>query len=212
MLLVRYLNAKSLYFSLNAYTQTKTEALIAQIIYRALKFKFYISFFKSIFLVKDSIKIRPIQPEDNTIIADVIRYVLIEQNAPKTGTAFEDSALDDMYGTYDIPRAEYFILVEDDQILGGAGIQAIATDNSICELQKMYFHPKARGRGLGQQMMDVCLQFAKSHHYKSCYIETLTEMKAAQNLYLKNGFEYISERLGATGHHSCPVWMLKSLV
>ena len=138
--------------------------------------------------MKNSVLIRPIQPKDNVDIAKVIRYVLVEQNAPKTGSAFEDKALDDMHQEYNKPRAEYFVLEEHGQIIGGAGIQAIATDESICELQKMYFLPNARGRGLGQKMMEVCLDFARKHAYKFCYIETLTTMKDAQKLYLKNNF------------------------
>ncbi len=162
-------------------------------------------------MLKSSVEIRPIRPKDNAKIAEVIRYVLLEQNAPKTGSSFADKALDNMFEEYNMPRAEYYVLVEKESILGGAGIQAIANDDSICELQKMYFHPKARGRGLGQQMMDICLNFARANQFKSCYIETLESMKDAQKLYLKNGFEYIEKRLGATGHDACPVWMLKAL-
>ena len=159
----------------------------------------------------NSIEIRPIQKNDNQATAEMIRYVLIEQHAPKTGTAYEDKALDDLHQTYQDDRAVYFILIENDEIIGGAGIQALDDNDSICELQKMYFHPKARGRGLGQQMMKKCLAFAKSKNYKSCYIETLPSMKAAQKLYIKTGFEYIDHRLGRTGHHACTVWMLKHL-
>ncbi|QTY26523.1 GNAT family N-acetyltransferase [Flavobacterium sp. CS20] len=161
--------------------------------------------------MSQSIAIRPIQKKDNQATAEMIRYVLIEQNAPKTGTAYEDKALDDLYETYKDERAVYYILTENDEIIGGAGIQALDDDDSICELQKMYFHPKARGRGLGQQMIEQCLRFAKNQGYKSCYIETLPSMKAAQKRYLRNGFEYIDYKLGQTGHHACTVWMLKEL-
>jgi len=161
--------------------------------------------------MSQSIEIRPIQKKDNQATAEMIRYVLIEQNAPKTGTAYEDKALDDLYETYKSHRAVYYILIENNEIIGGAGIQALDDNDSICELQKMYFHPKARGRGLGQQMIEQCLQFAKAQGYKSCYIETLPSMKAAQKRYLKNGFDYIDYRLGQTGHHACTVWMLKVL-
>ncbi len=161
--------------------------------------------------MSQSIAIQPIQKKDNQATAEMIRYVLIEQNAPKTGTAYEDKALDDLYETYKDERAAYYILTENDEIIGGAGIQALDNDDSICELQKMYFHPKARGRGLGQQMIEQCLKFAKNQGYNSCYIETLPSMKAAQKRYLKNGFEYIDYRLGQTGHHACTVWMLKIL-
>lgn len=159
----------------------------------------------------NSIEIRPIQKNDNQATANMIRSVLIEQNAPKTGTAYEDKALDDLHQTYQDDRAVYLVLTENDEIIGGAGIQALDDNDSICELQKMYFHPKARGRRLGQQMMKKCLAFAKNKNYKSCYIETLPSMKAAQKLYIKSGFEYIDHRLGQTGHHACTVWMLKSL-
>lgn len=159
----------------------------------------------------NSIEIRPIQKKDNQSTAEMIRYVLVEQNAPKTGTAFEDKALNDLYETYNKERAEYFVLLENNEIIGSAGIQALENDDSVCELQKMYFHPKARGRGLGEKMMKNCLDFARENNFKSCYIETLPSMKAAQKLYLKTGFKYIGYRMGNTGHYSCTVWMLKTL-
>lgn len=159
----------------------------------------------------NSIEIRPIKKKDNHPTAEMIRYVLTEQNAPKTGTAYEDKALDDLHKTYDKPRAEYFVLIENDEIIGSAGIQALDNDENVCELQKMYFRPKARGRGLGRQMMETCLEFARQNGYKFCYIETLPSMMAAQKLYLKTGFEYIDYRMGNTGHYSCSVWMLKTL-
>lgn len=161
--------------------------------------------------MSNSIEIRPIQKKDNQATAEMIRFVLMEQNAPKTGTAYEDKALDDLYEAYNTPRATYFVLLENDSIIGSAGIQALDTDANVCELQKMYFHPSARGRGLGEKMMKKCLEFAKSNGFKSCYIETLPSMKVAQKLYLKTGFEYINHRMGNTGHYSCTVWMLKIL-
>jgi putative acetyltransferase len=159
----------------------------------------------------NSIDIRPIQKKDNQDTAKMIRYVLVEQNAPKTGTAFEDKALVDLHNAYNKPRAAYFVLIENEEIIGGAGIQALDSEETVCELQKMYFHPKARGRGLGERMMKTCLNFAKKNSFNACYIETLPSMKAAQKLYLKTGFEYIDHRMGNTGHYSCTVWMLKVL-
>jgi putative acetyltransferase len=159
----------------------------------------------------NSIGIRPIQKKDNQATAEMIRYVLTEQNAPKTGTAFEDKALDNLHETYNKERAEYFVLLENDEIIGSAGIQALEDNGAVCELQKMYFHPKARGRGLGEKMIKICLDFARENKYTACYIETLPSMKAAQKLYLKTGFDYIDHRMGNTGHYSCTVWMLKNL-
>ncbi|MCB0445655.1 MAG: GNAT family N-acetyltransferase, partial [Gelidibacter sp.] len=80
-----------------------------------------------------------------------------------------------------------------------------------CELQKMYFLPEARGKGLGMLMMTKCLEKAKAFGFEQCYLETLPYMKAATKLYAKAGFESLKQPLGDTGHYSCNVWMLKKL-
>ena len=75
----------------------------------------------------------------------------------------------------------------------------------------MYFSAEARGRGLGKEMMKVCLAFAREQKFTQCYLETLPYMKAAQKLYKRTGFKEINHRMGSTGHYSCDVWMLKEL-
>lgn len=156
--------------------------------------------------------IREIKKEDNQQIAAVIREVFIADNFPKTGTAFADKQLDFMFETYDISRATYFVVESNGKIIGGAGVSQLdnSTEN-ICELQKMYFLNEARGKGIGFQLIQKCLEKATELGYEKCYLETLPEMLTAQNLYKKVGFEYLSEPIGNTGHTTCPVWMLKNL-
>lgn len=158
------------------------------------------------------IVIREIQKRDNPAIAAIVRTVLMEMGAPKVGTAYADPHLDFLFETYSEPKSMYFVIENNEKIIGGAGIGPLENEeNSICELQKMYFLPEARGMGLGTQMMERCLKAAKDFGYKKCYLETLPTMLAAQKLYQKAGFEYLCEPLGATGHTSCPLWMLKEL-
>ena len=161
---------------------------------------------------KDTIVIREIELDDNSKIASAIREVLIEFGVPKVGTAYEDEALDRMYETYDSERARYFVVADGDTILGGAGISPLEDFNpEVCELQKMYFKPQARGKGLGSVMMSKCLKFAKSAGFKQCYLETMPYMDDARVLYRKVGFKNIESALGNTGHYSCTVWMIKDL-
>lgn len=156
--------------------------------------------------------IRAIKKEDNPSLAKVIRKVLVDLGVPKVGTAYADKALDCMFETYQGDRRVYFVVEENGTILGGAGIAALESyDGNICELQKMYFLETARGRGLGELMIRHCLDAAVSFSFESCYIETMTYMTAAQNLYKKSGFQYLEGPLGDTGHFSCPVQMLKKL-
>ncbi|MFZ0490226.1 MAG: GNAT family N-acetyltransferase [Salegentibacter sp.] len=160
----------------------------------------------------NTLKIREIQPEDNEQVAEVVRSVLVEMGVPKVGTAYEDKALDDMCKTYEHPRMDYFVVEENGKVIGGAGIAPLpGHEEKICELQKMYFLPEARGKGLGAQMMDTCLKFAKAEGFSQCYIETLPYMEHARKLYKRTGFESLEKPMGDTGHYNCTVWMLKDL-
>ena len=156
--------------------------------------------------------IREIQLNDNQKLAEIIRKVLIEFGVPKVGTAYEDEALNNMFKTYDIEKSCYFVVANGEEILGGAGIMQLQNSNeNICELQKMYFAPKARGKNIGSKMMKICLQMAKYYAYKKCYLETLPYMKGARKLYKKVGFKSLDAPLGNTGHYSCNMWMIKDL-
>ena len=157
--------------------------------------------------------IRLINESDNKPLAIILREVLIEMNIPKNGSAYEDPEIDDMYNSYKSSRSRYFVVEENDLILGGAGINPLRDgDLNVCELQKMYFHKSLRGRGIGDKMIELCLDFAIKSNFKKCYIETMPNMINAQKLYLKKGFKYIDGPLGNTGHTACPVWMIKTLV
>ena len=156
--------------------------------------------------------IREIKREDNPEIAAVILKVFVSDGYPKTGTAFADKQLDFMFETYEKPRATYFVVEKNGKIIGGAGVRQLENgDATICELQKMYFLPEARGLGLGLKMMEKCLQSARDFGFEKCYLETMPFMHDAQKLYKKVGFDYICSPMGNTGHVSCPVWMLKEL-
>ncbi|SDR68039.1 GNAT family N-acetyltransferase [Christiangramia echinicola] len=158
-------------------------------------------------------KIREIKPEDNQQVKDLIRNVLVEMGVPKVGTAYEDRALDDMTNEYVGERQAYFVVEENSKIIGGAGIAPLTgLEEKVCELQKMYFLPEARGRGIGTDMINKCLQFGSDQKFKKCYIETLPYMENARKLYNKSGFEVIEKPLGNTGHYNCTVFMIKDLV
>ena len=156
--------------------------------------------------------IRPLEISDNAEIAKVIRQVFIDNELPKTGTAFADSHLDTLFEVYNVPKAIYFVVENNGKIIGGCGIaQLDNSDENICELQKMYFLPEARGLGMGFKMMQLCLQNATEFGFESIYLETLPEMIDAQKLYKKVGFDYLNHPKGNTGHSTCPIWMLKKL-
>jgi len=148
--------------------------------------------------------IRPIELQDSSQVAVIIRTVMPEFGANGAGFAIHDEEVDNMFSAYTRPRCSYFVCEVDGRIIGGGGIAPLeGGDENTCELKKMYFLPEARGKGLGQQVLQRCLVAAKEKGFRYCYLETFNTMKDAMKLYAKNGFIKIPGALGNTGHFAC---------
>ncbi len=156
--------------------------------------------------------IRPIEARDDAAIAALIRTVMPEFGADGAGFAIHDAEVDAMSAAYARPRCSYFVLELDGVVAGGAGVAPLqGGEADVCELRKMYFLPAARGIGAGSAMMARCLDAARAHGFRRCYLETLTGMDAAQALYKRSGFTPICAPLGGTGHHGCDRYFLRGL-
>ena len=157
-------------------------------------------------------QIRPIQPEDNEALAKVIRAALTEFGANKPGTVYYDPTTDALYELFRTPGSYYFVATIDQIVVGGCGI--FPTDNlpeGTCELVKLYVAKEARGTGLGKQLMEKSMSWAKSHGYTQVYLESMPELTKAVSIYEKVGFKSLYGPLGNSGHDGCDIWMLKSL-
>lgn len=158
-----------------------------------------------------NIEIRPVRPEDIRGVETLIKTVMPEYGATGPGFAIHDPEVLNMFEAYDKPKHAYFVVTDGNEIFGGGGIAPLSGEEGVCELRKMYFKKKIRGQGLGQKMMDVCLDMAKNMGYQKCYLETLFSMKEAQKLYIRNGFRPLEKPMGNTGHFSCDSFYIKDL-
>ncbi|HJW09203.1 MAG TPA: GNAT family N-acetyltransferase [Holophagaceae bacterium] len=156
---------------------------------------------------------RPITPADDAAMAAVIRTVMPEFGADGPGFAIHDPEVDHMAAAYAGPGAAYFVVVDEtDRVVGGGGVAKLdGGPDGVCELRKMYFLKEARGSGLGERLLRHCLAKAKELGYRTCYLETLTGMDAAQKLYRKVGFQTLCAPMGSTGHHGCDRWFAMEL-
>src|SRR5690349_19416180 len=127
--------------------------------------------------------IRPIRATDDAAMAAIIRTVMPEFGAVGDGFAINDPEVDWMAKAYAAPRSSYFVVERDGAVAGGGGIAPlIGGEDDVCELRKMYFLPTLRGLGAGAALMDACLDAARAHGFRRCYLETLRDMTAAQKL------------------------------
>ena len=114
--------------------------------------------------------IRPIQAQDNTEIARSIREVSKEFGlAAESGFAVADPILDDLYTVYSQKNSQYWIIEnEHGQIFGGGGLSELKGDETILEIQKMYFLPEIRSLGFAKQILEKSFQFTDQQACKSC--------------------------------------------
>ena len=162
--------------------------------------------------MKNSATIRPIEPRDDDAMADIIRVVMSTYGATGEGYSSEDAEVTQMSEAYADPRHAYFVLELEGTVIGGAGVAPLTGgEHDTCELRKMYLLEAGRGLGLGQKLLDLCLETARELGYRQCYLETLGRMREARRLYAKNGFAPLDNAVGNTGHSGCDSWMIKSL-
>jgi putative acetyltransferase len=156
--------------------------------------------------------IRPIESRDNEALAKVIRTALAEFGANKPGTVYFDPTTDALFELFRTSGSYYYVATLDEKVVGGCGI--FPTENlpqGTCELVKLYVAKEARGTGLGKQLMEQSMSWAKENGYSHVYLESMPELIKAVSIYEKVGFQPLDHPLGNSGHDGCDIWMLKAL-
>jgi putative acetyltransferase len=146
------------------------------------------------------------------MIAQIIRDTLSEFGAAKPGTVYFDPTTDDLYTLFRQPQSLYLVAETDGAVVGGCGIfPTSGLPSGFCELVKLYLKPEARGKGLGKDLILRCLEQARALGFRSVYLESMDELRAAVSLYEHLGFQQISAPLGQSGHFGCSIWMVKQI-
>lgn len=162
--------------------------------------------------MKPAIIIRSILPEDDLLLASVIRNALMEFGAAKPGTVYFDDTTDHLADVFKKEGSAYFVVILEGDVAGGAGIYP--TENlpdGTCELVKLYLAKVARGKGIGKLLLQQCEEAAIQLGYKNIYLETMPELKVAVPMYEKMGYKYLKQSMGNSGHTGCDIWMLKEV-
>jgi putative acetyltransferase len=153
---------------------------------------------------------RPIEKKDNPAVATLIRTVMTEFGTVGEGYSIMDKEVDEMWDNYTNDQSYFLVLLLNEKVVGCGGIGPLkGGDAKTCELKKMYFYSVARGYGLGQQLVEKCLEKAKVIGYQTCYLETVERMTQANKLYEKLGFNVLEKPMGCTGHSACDKQMAR---
>jgi GNAT superfamily N-acetyltransferase len=93
-----------------------------------------------------------------------------------------DADLDDPRATY----AALWVALEGDTVVGSVAMRDLGDGEVL--LKRMYLRPGMRGRGLGRELLDVALDWARAQRMRIVRLDTSERRIAAQRLYEANGF------------------------
>lgn len=161
-----------------------------------------------------SIKIRPIEKQDNPFVAAIIRKSLESYDLDLPGTSYFDESLDNLYEHYQkLPKSAYYVLELNGRIIGCGGFGQIKDKFLVAELQKLYLKSDYLQQGYGKRLFDIIYQESKKLGYQGLYIESSDKLREALGFYKRQGFVALNrplEEMGQ-GHFTMNQWMILDL-
>lgn len=115
------------------------------------------------------------------------------------GTGHWDDDLDEIEGVYLERGGEFLVGVLGGEVVAMGALMRISAKKA--ELKRMRVRPGLQGSGYGQAMLDILHRRASELGYHRLRLDTTVQQRAAQRLYLKNGYSEAGR--GVVGPFDC---------
>jgi ribosomal protein S18 acetylase RimI-like enzyme len=148
--------------------------------------------------LRQGITIRVFQRNDSEGVIKLISNIIVKEFNFKLEFDTSDSdilAIEEIYNKSDGGCFWVAESLDDDnnnpeqqKIVGTTAIRNLKQFESTCELKRMYVLNEFRRLGLGQKLLDLAIDFARSVGYSRIVLDSSKTLRAARALYLKNGF------------------------
>lgn len=136
------------------------------------------------------ISIMPLILAEEEDIQNLIRTAMLHYTEG-TVAAATLRRLEKLFSIYSLPGSTMLIAKDGTKLVGAAGVgplHGLSTSEGIAELRDIVVEVSYRKLGIGAQLIDGCIQFAKSEGYRTLYLETTPTMSGAQRLFQRKGF------------------------
>ena len=91
------------------------------------------------------------------------------------------------------PHTTYVVAEESDSLIGYAGLSKLASSTSS-DIQTIAVSESHRGLGVGRELMESLLDFAREQKAKEVFLEVREDKPTPQKLYASLGFSAIDRR------------------
>lgn len=90
-------------------------------------------------------------------------------------------------GKYAPPNGRLYLAYSGDEVIGCIAMREV--EPGICEMKRLYLREAARGKGIGNQLIELVIGDAKSMGYEKMRLDTYPpKMGKAVDLYRSHGF------------------------
>jgi GNAT superfamily N-acetyltransferase len=146
--------------------------------------------------LSQGIKIRVFQRNDSEKVIELISDIIVNEFNFKLEFDTLDSdilAIEEMYnkssgGCFWVAESLDDNNTQREKIVGTTAVRNLKQFESTCELKRMYVLNEFRRLGLGQKLLDIAIDFARSVGYSRMLLDSSKTLCAARALYLKKGF------------------------
>ena len=148
--------------------------------------------------MSQGIKIRVFQRNDSEKVIELISDIIVNEFNFKLEFDTLDSdilAIEEIYnksdgGCFWVAESldDNNIEQQQQKIVGTTAVRNLKQFESTCELKRMYVLNEFRRLGLGQKLLDIAIDFARSVGYSRMVLDSSKTLCAARALYLKKGF------------------------
>jgi len=119
----------------------------------------------------------------NEHVNNLMHAILVDEFGFKH---FSEGIINSQNEEYITGNNRLWIAVDNDEIIGTIGIIEVSETHAL--LKKIYVKESYRGQGIAQELLNLCLEYARSMNYNYVFLETYERLKRANSFYTKNDF------------------------
>ena len=115
-----------------------------------------------------------------------------EYELDQTFEGYVASGLGEFAKSFDKRQDRLWLAEEGERVVGSIAIAG--QPNQSAQLRWFLVHPDVRGSGLGGRLLEQALEFCRAREFRTVFLWTLSDLKAAAHLYEQAGFHRTEQK------------------